>query len=66
MGITVCKECPERTVGCHSTCERYKAEVEENRKENERRRAKRLKDRDVTEARKHGFDTLSYSKNRRY
>ena len=24
-----CKDCQFRTVNCHSTCERYKAEVEE-------------------------------------
>lgn len=26
MGIKCCKDCPDRHVGCHGTCERYKAE----------------------------------------
>lgn len=26
--VTVCKDCQERHVGCHSTCERYKAQKE--------------------------------------
>ena len=24
--ITVCKDCPDRVIGCHSNCERYIAE----------------------------------------
>lgn len=31
MGCTIkcCKDCQDRAVGCHSTCERYKAEKAE-------------------------------------
>lgn len=28
----VCYKCEERTLGCHSTCEKYKKAVEENEK----------------------------------
>lgn len=27
-----CKDCKDRTVGCHGTCEKYKAFEEENKK----------------------------------
>ena len=26
MGIKCCKDCPDRHVGCHGTCEKYKKE----------------------------------------
>lgn len=28
--MSVCYKCTERTIGCHSTCEKYLAEVAEN------------------------------------
>lgn len=30
--ISTCYGCKERTIGCHSTCERYISESNENRK----------------------------------
>lgn len=34
MNITCCRGCQERTIepNCHTTCEKYLAEVEENRR----------------------------------
>jgi len=29
IGITVCKNCQDRCVGCHGKCERYKKERDE-------------------------------------
>lgn len=31
-----CKDCPDRAIGCHSSCERYIKQAEQLRKENER------------------------------
>ena len=36
-----CKDCAERTVGCHSTCEKYKCE-KERRCGNEEQNIKRI------------------------
>ena len=30
--ISVCKDCPDRQIGCHAVCERYIEESEQNRK----------------------------------
>lgn len=39
-GITVCKNCKERTLGCHSKCEKYlrNKELYEERKEEYKRK----------------------------
>lgn len=39
--ISVCKDCPDRQIGCHSTCERYKEQSEQRRKEQEEIRRQR-------------------------
>lgn len=39
--ISVCKDCPDRRVGCHSICEKYIAEADHNRKEREESRRKK-------------------------
>lgn len=36
--ITCCKDCQDRTINCHSTCEKYKLEVEKNRIKREQKR----------------------------
>lgn len=36
--IAPCKDCPDRVVGCHSTCERYKDYREEKDRELEQKR----------------------------
>ena len=36
--ISVCKDCPDRRVGCHSICEKYIAEDKRNQKEREEAR----------------------------
>ena len=33
--ISVCKDCPDRRIGCHAVCERYTEESERNRKKRE-------------------------------
>lgn len=41
MGMTVfgcCYKCPDRTIECHATCEKYKAECIENERIKELRR----------------------------
>ena len=32
---SVCRDCAERRIGCHSACEKYANECSENRKRNE-------------------------------
>lgn len=27
--VTTCKDCPDRTIGCHGSCERYEAQRKE-------------------------------------
>ena len=34
-----CKDCPDRIIGCHSTCDGYKSRCEEQKRINETRRA---------------------------
>ena len=36
--VTCCKDCQERAINCHSTCEKYKLEVEKNRIDKEQKR----------------------------
>ena len=36
--ITCCKDCQDRAINCHSTCEKYKLEVEQNRIKREQKR----------------------------
>ena len=36
--ITCCKDCQERTINCHSTCEKYLLEAEQNRIQREQKR----------------------------
>ena len=36
--ITCCKDCQDRAINCHSTCEKYKLEVEKNRIDKEQKR----------------------------
>jgi len=43
--ITCCKDCTERVVGCHATCEKYKAEKQANEEEREKRRKEKRRDR---------------------
>lgn len=31
--ISVCKDCPDRKIGCHATCQKYIEQSEQNRKE---------------------------------
>lgn len=40
-----CKNCPDRYVGCHSICEKYLKEVEENKRLKEKERDRRNLDR---------------------
>ena len=35
--MSVCYKCTERTIGCHSTCEKYLAEVAENEEHKKKR-----------------------------
>ena len=42
MIIQCCKDCTDRVVGCHSTCEKYKILREELDKENSRRQQERM------------------------
>ena len=37
-GVTVCKDCSDRKVGCHGTCERYLKAVKQNNYEREMNR----------------------------
>lgn len=46
MIVTVCHHCQDRSIGCHDTCERYQAQ----RVEFEAEKAKRKKDKMVTDA----------------
>ena len=41
-----CKDCPDRVVGCHSTCERYLSFMKEQKEMYSQRR----KDREIDEA----------------
>lgn len=36
--VTCCKDCQDRAINCHSTCEKYKLEVEKNRIDKEQKR----------------------------
>ena len=36
--VTCCKDCQERAINCHSTCEKYRKEVEQNRIDKEQKR----------------------------
>ena len=36
--ILCCKDCRERAINCHSTCEKYRKEVEQNRIDREQKR----------------------------
>ena len=36
--ILCCKDCQDRAINCHSTCEKYKLEVEKNRIDKEQKR----------------------------
>ena len=36
--ITCCKDCQDRAINCHSTCEKYRKEVEQNRIDREQKR----------------------------
>ena len=36
--IKCCKDCKERTINCHSTCEKYLLEAEQNRIQREQKR----------------------------
>ena len=36
--ILCCKDCQERAINCHSTCEKYRKEVEQNRIDREQKR----------------------------
>lgn len=36
--ITCCKDCQDRAINCHSTCEKYLREVEQNRIKREQKR----------------------------
>ena len=36
--VTCCKDCQDRAINCHSTCEKYKLEVEKNRIDKEKKR----------------------------
>ena len=36
--VTCCKDCQERAINCHSTCEKYKLEVEQNLRDREKKR----------------------------
>lgn len=38
MGIKCCKDCTERHIGCHGSCQRYLDEVEATNAERERLR----------------------------
>ena len=41
--ITVCKDCADRYIGCHSECERYRHQKDEAAGVSEKRRAEMLK-----------------------
>ena len=45
MGNFSCKDCPDRSYGCHSTCEKYLRE----KKENEIRKARKNGGREYSE-----------------
>ena len=36
--VTCCKDCQARAINCHSTCEKYHKEVEQNRIDREQKR----------------------------
>ena len=36
--IVCCKDCQDRAINCHSTCEKYRKEVEQNRIDREQKR----------------------------
>lgn len=40
--MSCCKGCKERYVGCHSSCERYKADVAEREKQKEQSKAAKM------------------------
>lgn len=44
MNTNKCKDCTERHVGCHSTCESYKEFVAENERLKQLKRVDTLKD----------------------
>lgn len=37
MGVNCCYRCVKRTITCHSTCEEYLAQAEQNRRNREAR-----------------------------
>lgn len=39
--ISVCKDCPDRQIGCHAICQKYIEQSEQNRKEREEIRKQR-------------------------
>lgn len=39
-----CKDCKERVVGCHATCEQYNAFLKENERLKELKRQEKIKD----------------------
>lgn len=42
--ITTCKDCADRTIGCHSTCEKYLAQKAEHDLDAERIRNLKIQD----------------------
>ena len=36
--VTCCKDCQDRAINCHSTCEKYLREVEQNLRDREQKR----------------------------
>lgn len=43
MNNNGCKDCTDRQIGCHSTCERYKAFREQLDKINEQKKADKMR-----------------------
>lgn len=44
MNNNTCKDCVERVVGCHSTCEKYKEFIAENERLKQLKRQDTMKD----------------------
>ena len=56
-----CKDCPDREVGCHSVCEKYKRE----KAEHERIKAAQEKERDIIGYKANLFDKLQAQAHRK-
>ena len=62
--ITVCKDCPDRQIGCHGTCERYIRQRQKAEKEKELIRKNRNKEEQLRQRSIEGIQRMRRPKKR--